>query len=250
MTQQDLLETRFYPDGRKFDEKYRYSFSQSIFQLITIHSSQWIGKEFLFYLFINTWLLGRHQFLDSLVFLQQESSHNSSLDASCTYSTSINSANSPLSLLTVCVLGSGHLLDSINAALAVCTFGRFCLFRNNLWYKTSTWCLNGYGATALGSVMSSDDGDSLIRHGEVLTLTWLLESGETKNKEECELDVLSAIRVDWSNHSWPFESLFLLLRRMQDTQIIPSWEYLLSLHLLFVLPSKWEMGSFAKMCWW
>jgi hypothetical protein len=58
--------------------------------------------------------------------------------------------------------------------------------------------------------MSSNDGDSLIRHGEVLTLTWLLESGETKNKEECELDVLSAIRVDWSNHSWPFECLFLL----------------------------------------
>jgi len=107
------------------------------------------------------------------VLFQQESSHNSSLDASSTYSSSISSANSPLPLLTVCVLGSSHLLDSIDTALAVSANGCFCLLGNNLCYELSTGCLDGYGATALGCVVSSDEGDSLIRHDGVWVLRYV-----------------------------------------------------------------------------
>jgi len=112
-------------------------------------------------------ILGGHDPLDSLVFLQQESSHNSSLDTSPTGATTIGPADRTLSLLGILVSGICHALDSEEAALAIGADGSLGLLLDDLGHEATTRGLDGCRATGFGGVMPSYKCDTFIRHGSI-----------------------------------------------------------------------------------
>jgi hypothetical protein len=109
--------------------------------------------------------------LDSLLFFQQESTHDTLLDTSGTARTTVSTRNSSLSLLGSVVFTGSEVLDTWQRSLAVAAFWSFGGLVNRLGLQSST-----RGSYTLGLVlpsvvgMASNSRPAAIGHDEKLNL--------------------------------------------------------------------------------